>query len=98
MADGKTMNVKFSAGIMVIEKEVWLSRLLEILSDRHMAAYEIECELADRRYGKYCISSYTIARYLKEMADKGAIQTEMQWSRGNIHRRFYWKNNGGDHK
>jgi len=98
MADGETMNVKFSAGIMVIEKEVWLSRLLEILSDRHMAAYEIECELADRRYGKYCISSYTIARYLKEMADKGTIQTEMRRSRGNIHRRFYWRNNGGDHK
>ena len=96
MADGKTMNVKFSVGIMKLEREVWLSRILNTLGDRHMAAWEIEWNMCHARLasGQKCISSWTIARYLRQLAEAGIIQSETKRSRGNINRKFYWRNNG----
>jgi len=92
------MNVKFSVGIMKLEREVWLSRILGAIGDKKIAAWEIEWNMCAARLasGQKCISSWTIARYLRQLTEAGVIQSETKRSRGNINRKFYWKNTGGN--
>lgn len=99
MADGETMNVKFSVGIMKLEREVWLSRILATIGDRRLAAWEIEWNMCHARLasGQKCISTFTIARYLRQLTEAGIISSETKGRGGNDNRKYYWKNNGGNH-
>ena len=87
------MNLKLSEGVCKIQREIWKSRLLEVIADRRLATYEIVYALQVFMGDEHCISEYTIIKYLREMVKDGSVQTENKRVRGNMYRRFYWREN-----